>query len=77
MGESNHLLNNMQLFNYRKIRMSNDVEILFIVKSKSYIFTCFCYDVRKKSWKEFEIEGIPAKNCVYNCVESLFPLTEN
>lgn len=56
---------------------SSDGDILFTKRFNSRQLICFCYDVTKKSWRNFEIEGLPEQNLIngiYSYVESLFPV---
>ncbi|XP_060194291.1 F-box only protein 8-like [Lycium barbarum] len=59
-----------------RIRKYRGEEIVFAMNiTANDVLVCFCYDVKKKSWRHFEVQGSPVSVgsiCIY--AESLFSL---
>lgn len=75
-------------FIFEKIRSCCDGEIfsydgkniLFPMAIKSGKVICLCYDVTKKKWRHFEIQGLPTNSLIRGIIswdESLFPVEKN
>lgn len=62
-------------------RIYQEGEIVFVVNmKKTHKLSYFCYDITRKTWREFQPQGLPIEGSIqgiYIYKESLFPLLKS